>query len=345
MPTSDPLTTCRYVSDGRLARRITRESWARLRRPWVLVSFVAFGLALGVVGSLSANAGSLPDQLGRVLLIGVIWGVGWLVVVAGLAAVVVVPLVRWRERQIAAQYPVGSVTEIAVGVDGLVVVRPSGKSAEIPYPAIRAVRTYGSLLAIRTRGRVWPELLPTGALSEVALEYLTVRAQGAWPAGGIVTSGEGTRRFVVPPGWAGHIAAVYTMRSLRRPSFLLRFGLVAVVLLVVAALEDPAWALVVPGLLVVLLVGVYVPTRRNAERALPEGSTATTEFREDGFVSRNAAGAREILYADIRSVVIRGDVLVMALRSGPTRLFPRALFPDEVLDHLAGETGRDHPRD
>jgi len=344
MPTSDPVTTCRYVSDGRLARRITREGWARLRRPWVLVSFVAFGVALGVVGSLSTNAGSLPDHLGRVLLIGVIWGIGWLVVVAALAAVVVVPLVRWRERRIAAQYPTGSVTEIAVGVDGLVVVRPSGKT-EIPYAAIRLVRTYGSLLAIRTRGRVWPELLPTAAMSEVALEYLTVRAQGAWPAGGIVTSGEGTRRFVVPRGWAGHIAAVYTMRSLRRSSFLLRFGLVALVLLVVSALVDPAWALVVPGLLIVLVVGVYVPTRRNAERALPEGSTATTEFREDGFVSRNVGGAREILYADIRSVMIHGDVLVMALRSGPNRLFPRALFSDEVLDHLAGETGRDHPRD
>jgi hypothetical protein len=237
------------------------------------------------------------------------------------------------------------VTEIAVGADALMVVRPSGKRTEIPYPAIRLVRTYGSLLAIRTRGRVWPELLPTGAMSEEALEYLTARAQGAWPAGDLVTSGEGTRRFVVPPGWAGHLAAVHTMRALRRPTFLLRFGLVALVLLVVAALVDPAWALVVPGLLVVLLVGVYAPTRRNAERALPEGSAATTEFLEGGFVSRNAGGAREILYADVRSVVIHGDVSVMALRSGRTRLFPRALFPDEVLDHLAGQAGRDHPRD
>src|SRR3954454_945301 len=127
VPTSDPLTTCRYVSDGRLARRITRESWARLRRPSLLVSFVAFGVALGVVGSLSSNAGSLPDHLGRVLLIGVVWGVGWLMIVTALAAVVVVPLVRWRERRIAAQYPGGSVTEIAVGADALMVVRPSGK--------------------------------------------------------------------------------------------------------------------------------------------------------------------------------------------------------------------------
>ncbi|HEY3530472.1 MAG TPA: hypothetical protein VGK78_15110 [Nocardioides sp.] len=341
MFTPEPFATFRYVADGELARRITRERWARLRHPRVWVTFMVCGLTLGVVWSLATNAASLPEYLGRVLLIGLLWGVGWLAVVALLTTVLVVPLVRLRERQIEAQYPAGSVTEIAMGVDGLVLVRPSGAATVIPYGAIRLVQTFGSLQTIKTRGRLWPEILPTGALPEPVIEYLTVRGQGARPVADSGLSGGITRQFVVPPGWARHVSHVYAGWALQRRAFLLRFGLASVGILVVAAFVGVVWAVAVPILGAAVFVAVYEPTRRNVRRASPQGSVATAEFLEDRFISRNAGGSREIRYDDVLFVVIRGDVVMMRMRSGPTGVMPRVLFPDDVLERLGGPGGPD----
>jgi hypothetical protein len=236
-----------------------------------------------------------------------------------------------RERQIAAQYPAGSVTEITLGAEDLVVVRPSGEQRVMPYATIRLVRTYGSMLAVQARGRLWPLILPTGALPSQAVDRLAARAGGAPPTTVIEPSGGQLRQFTVPDGWSGHLARVFVASTLRRRTFVVRFGSTALVLLVLGVLVSWWWALVVPVLLAVLLAGVYVPTRRRLAAVLPAGSEATTEAFADRFVSRNGGGAREIRYADVQAVMVRRDVAMLRLASGPVLLIARSLVPDEVM--------------
>jgi hypothetical protein len=335
MSTTDPPGTYRYVADGRFPRRLTRERWARVLDPRVLAAFLAVSLLLGVGLSLVANAHSLPHHLARVVLIGVVWGLGWLLVVALLSAALLVPLAMVREQQIAAQYPAGSVTEITLGAEDLVVVRPSGEHRMMPYAAIRLVRTYGSTLAVRGRGRFWPLVLPTGALPPQAVDHLAARAGIAPSVTVIEPTGGQMRQFTVPEGWSEHMARVYVASTLKRRTFALRFGSTALVLLVLGVLVSWWWALVVPVLLAVVLVGAYVPTRRRLAAALPPGSEATTEVFEDRLVSRNAGGGREIRYADVEAVTVRRDVAMLRLTSGSVLLLARSLVPDEVLARVS----------
>lgn len=334
MTAPDALATYRYVSDGELARRVTRERWARLRNPLVLVHFVAAGLALGVVASLTSNAASLPAYLGRVLLIGVVWGAGWLVVVALLTVALLGPLARLRERQVDRQYPEGSVTAVALGAEELVIARPSGIRTDVPYRAVARVRRYGSLLAIQSRGRLMPELLPQELLPDEAIEFVHARVRGTWP---VVDreAGEPTRSFVVPPGWAAHAAAVFTAGTLRRRGFLVRLAVAVLLSVLLALAVGRGWALVGPALMTVVAALTFARTHRGMARALPSGSVATTEFLEDRFISRNAGGAREIRYADISSLEIRGDVVVLTFLTTRSRLvIARALIPADVLERL-----------
>ncbi len=150
------------------------------------------------------------------------------------------------------------------------------------------------------------------------------------------TPADVTRSFVVPPGWAAHVAGVYTLASLRHRAFLLRFGLVAMALVVLAAVESPWWALVVPGFLAVVALNTYVPTRRMLDRVVPDGSVATTDVFEDRLVSRNVGGVREIRYADVRALEVHGDVVLIRMTTERARLIARALVPEELLQRLRG---------
>jgi hypothetical protein len=342
MATSDAVLTCRYVSDGEVGRRASRDRWKRLRHPALLLATAVVGGLVGVGASVITYHGSLPEYLGRVVVIGLIWGVYWILALALFTAALVFPLARWRERRISAQYPAGSVTEILLGAEDLVIVRPSGDRSEIGYRGVRRVRTFGSLQAIYSRSSFWPELLPTGALTEEALTYLDDRMRGDRPgsvddAKNDVTQADVTRSFVVPPGWAAHVAGVYTRSVLRRRAFLVRFGLVAMALVVLAALESPWWALLIPSFLAVTALSVYVPTRRMLDRVVPDGSVATTDVFEDRLVSRNAGGVREIRYADVRAIEVRGDVVLIRMTTERNvGVIARALIPDELPQRLRG---------
>jgi hypothetical protein len=333
----EPVLTCHYVSDGEVGRRMTRDRRRRMRHPALLGSTVVLGLALGEGASFLSYTDSLPEYLGRVLWIGFVWGVCWIAAVALFTAALVLPLVRWRERRVAAQYPAGSVTEVRLDTYALVILRPSGERSELAYEGIRRVRTFGSLQAIYLRGSRWPELLPTGALTEEALSRLHERMRGAPPTTEVGVTADATRTFAVPAGWAAHVAGVYARANLRRPAFLLRFGLVCLAILVVAVLDSWWWALVVPVLFAVVVLGGYVPTLRMLRGVLPDGSTATSEVLGDRLVYRNASGVREIRYADIRGVDVRGDVVLMRLTTPRgVGVLPRALIPDDLLQRLHG---------
>jgi hypothetical protein len=327
-----------------MARRLSQERWKRLRHPALLVSVVVFGVAFGLSASFLTYQDSLPKYLGRVVLIGLLWGLYWILAIALLTPAIMVPLGRWRGRRTASQYPAGSVTEVLLGTEDLVIVRPSGDRSEIAYARIRQVRTFGSLQAIYLRNTYWPTTLPTGALTEEALAHVHERMYGAPPAPDSLMTADPTRTFVAPPGWATHVAGVYTRANLGRPAFLVRFGLISLALLVLAVLVSPWCALVIPVLFVVVVLGGYVPTLRMLRRVVPDGSVATIEVLEDRVVYRNAGGAREIRYADVRSVAVRDDIVLMRLTTPRgAGVMPRALVPDDVLHRLGTPGGTDHP--
>ena len=112
---------------------------------------------------------------------------------------------------------------------------------------------------------------------------------------------------------------------------LLRLGLTSLVILVLALVLSPAWMIAVPVLWLLVAFGVYWPTRHRLGQALPDGSVSTIEFLDDRLISRNASGAREVRYAGVREVDVRGAVASVRLVTGQPFLMARALLPDEVL--------------
>jgi hypothetical protein len=324
--------TYRYVSDGSAPGVLDRLAATRLRHPAVLGVLVIFWLGFGVLASLSVNAASLPDHLGRVLLIGLGWGLAFLLLTVGLILCLVLILRRvFTARVIAPRFPAGSLTEVALGAETLAVRRPNG-TREIPYRRIVAVRQHGSFLMLHARGQVVAEVLPAEMLPDDAVVFIRARARGAFPAATVPEAGEPTRTFVVPDGWPARVAAAHTRAALGRPATLARIGLAVLAVALLAWWAGPWWLLAVPIMVLTLTTASYLQARRMAESVLPPGSVASSEVYEDRLVVRNAGGVREIRFDDVRSVDVRGDVLLLSLASRRgTLLLARALVPDDAL--------------
>ena len=327
------MTTYRYSSRGELRAVLNRRSAAVLRSPLSWISLVGVGLVLGIVASLATYAASLPDYLGRVLLIGVFWGLIWCAAVALLLGALVVPLKALNRRLVTRLFPIGSVTEVELGEDSLVITRPT-RTRTVPYRRIFRVRASGAFLRVEIKGRLMAELLPLGMLPDDAVQLIRTRARDLWP---VTTVGEGSpdRQVVIPADWAAQVADAHTRAWRRTTGFWIRLGVVLLVAVLLAGLAHPAWLLVAPAWAITSVAGTYTRTRRTVAAAVPAGSVASAEFLEDRFITRNAAGAREIRFDEIRTADVRGDVVLLRLAGRrPVLAIPRALLPDDALQHL-----------
>jgi hypothetical protein len=334
--TSGPGATYRYVADGRLAQETLRKGRTRARSPLAVTTLVVVGLTLGVAASLSANAASLPTYRGRVVLIGVVWGLAWVLLVAVLIAVLVGPVAAVvARRTIGRTFAVGSVTEVELAEDALVLRRPTG-TRTVPYGRIFRLRKTGIWLRVEVRGRVLAELLPIGLLPEAAIDYVRARARGVSPLTDPGDQVRPDREWVVPAGWAAHAAAVHARETVRTRRLGLRVGIALVVAVPLAAVAGPVWLLVVPVFAFLFVAVAYVQARNALAAVLPAGSIASTSFLENRFVSRNAGGTREVPYDDVRRADLRGDVVLLTLSSQRGKLLiARDLVPDEIRDQFA----------
>jgi hypothetical protein len=335
--TSGPGATYRYVADGRLAQETLSKGRARARSPLAVATLVVVGLTLGVATSLSVNAASLPTYRSRVVLIGVVWGLAWALLGAAIIAVLVGPVAAVvARRTIGRTFAVGSVTEVELAEDALVLRRPTGIRT-VPYRRIFRLRKAGMWLRVEVRGRVLAELLPVGLLPDAAIDYVRARARGASPLADVGDQGRPDHEWVVPAGWAAHAAATHARETLRTRRFWIRVGIALLVAASLAAVAGPAWLLVVPLFASLFVAVTYGQARKAVAAVLPTGSVASTRFLDDRFVSSNAGGTREISYDDVRRADLRGDVVVLTLSSQRGRmLIARDLVPDEIREQFAG---------
>lgn len=332
----------RYVSDGEMAVAINKDARARVLRPMALAGLAFFTFMIGFGLYVFSYRGFLPHHLGEVLRNASLSGLTLtLFPVVTLSAAIPLALTG-NSRRMRRLFPYGSVTEVAVGEDALVVKRPSG-ARSISYAEIRMVQDAKHIQWVMTRGRRRVEVLPAHLLPPDVIEQIRARSAGMSPVPEVSTPPISTRNWIVPPGWAAHAAAAHTLMALRRPDrrFWLRLARMLAVFTCVALVAGSGWLLAVPTLLVLGLVLSYVRTRRMIAAALPGGSEASTEFHEDRFVSRNALGAREIPFDHVRGVQVRGDVVFLQLANLAGRLIvARELIPDDELERLACESLR-----
>lgn len=340
--------TYRYVADGRLESELDRIAVARLKQPRLWIALAIVTLAYGVGSLLVANAASLPSSLGRVVLVGVGVGLAMFALIA-LVIVAAFPLAKVANRRLVGRHFVrGSVTEVELADDALVIRRPTGVRT-VPYRKVFRVRPFRStFLRVERRGRLAAELLPLGLLPDETIEFIRARSRGTWPASTPFGEGQPARQMVIPPGWASHVAAVHTLEALKGREFRTRVALALVVSLALSAWAGSTWLAITAVFAILAVVVTYVRARRSMAISVPTGSVATTEFLEDRFVSRNAGGAREVRDHDIRAVDVRGDVVLLRLASQRGRFYiARALFPDEQLERLrdvirSGRSGDQH---
>ena len=320
----------RYVADGELVAASSRESMVRLRR--VLWAVVPVGLLVGLGLSLAVNAASVPNHLGEVLVIGAAWGLLWVLAVLALFGVVV-PLARLSsQRQMARMFSDGSLTEVELDEDFLVIRRPTG-ARSVPYRSIFRISTRGSFLRVERRGHLMAELLPLGLLPESAIELIRLRSRGLWPQ--TVELGAPDREWMVPTSWSAHVAAVVTGDAVRGARFWARCLLAFSASVLLAAGDGPLWLVLAPTLAILSLARTYAGTRRAVASALPTGSVASTEFLEDRFISRNSGGVREIRFGNIHRVKVRHDVVLLRLLRGPKMMaIAQDLVPEDQLERL-----------
>jgi hypothetical protein len=330
---SGPPATFRYLSDGRLGDQLTRERLTRLRRPPFVVPVVILGLAFGLW---AARSQSDPFWL---LAFGIAYCLLFLAFLAVVFLVLVVPISVVGNRGWAARhFPAGTVTEVELGDDALL-VWGAGGARTIPYSTVFLVKRAGALVRIQQRGHLVPMLLPATTLPDEAIEFVRTRARGAWPALAAPDEPAPTRKFVVPPGWASHVAVAHVSDYLPRSRFLVRLGAVALVAAVLAVLAGPVWLLAVPAYAAVICVGTYVQTRARFSAILPEGSVMTSRVYDDRLVTSNAGGVREIGFDDVERVQVRADLVLLELDSRPgVTLIARTLVPDDVIARM-----REHP--
>jgi hypothetical protein len=329
--------TYRYVADGQLTSQLTREATSLRRLGRLALALAVVGLVLGIGASLTTYHASLSQYFGRIMLIGLVWGLAWFAAVAVLLAAVGVPLAvvinRWWVRRL---FPEGSVTEVELGEDSLTFRRPAG-TRSVPYQAVIRPRAGGSLLRFELRGRPRVEWVPLGLLPDDAIDFIVARARDAWPLSATLGTGNVTRQFTVPPGWAAHVAAAHTRSALASAKVWVRIGLALVAVVGLALVAGIGWIAVapLPGLLAVAVT--YERTRRAIATAMPIGSVTTSEFLDDRVIIRNARWAREIRFGDISTIDVRGDVVFLGTASGPKRIaVARALIPDDALALLRG---------
>ncbi len=332
MPADDALADSgdvyRFVSDGTLPA-----TW-RVRSRLALLLIVLFLLGFGVIASVDANADSLPDYWGRVVLIGIAWGVMLVgVVVLGVALLVLARrgTVRRTMRRL---FPAGSMTEVELKEDSLVIRRPTGAHV-LPYRGMTRVQKNDLWVRVFMRGQARAELLPAGLLPEHALGLLRGRA-GRTPAMVVVPDHEPTCSMLVPVGWADHLAATHVRATMgSAPLWVSTIGPASVGGLL-GVLVAPAWWLLGPLVVLVRLLVALQRTRSVMARSVPAGSTATTYVLEDRFISCNAGGTREILFQDIRRSAVYDDVVVLRLGSARGHfLIARALLPSDTLAEIA----------
>jgi hypothetical protein len=334
MATVEPaFGTYEYVAHGSLGRGPIRQRMARFEKPWLWAAYVVFWLAFGLVSALVTYSTSLPYYPRRVIEIGVLWGLEFLAAASLAIGLMLAWLVHHEKRGLARRFEVGSVTTVRVDEDGLELTGRRGTRL-LPYSDIRSLLRAETFVLLICRRRPRSEPLPASLLPAALVEYVEMRALGVRPVTTPEPHGDHVRRFVVPEGWARHLARVYAREVLRPPMVWLRFGLAELVVVALTIWVHPALGILVPLLLAGLLVGAYLPTLRNLTPRLPAGSVATTELFEDHFVSRNQGGAREFRYADVVSAQVRGDVVLLRTASAPPWLIARSLLPDDVLDRL-----------
>jgi hypothetical protein len=306
---------------------------------WKLLSaLVLVGLVLGVGAALIAYSAFLPQYLGRVLLFGVIWGLAWILVTVALGALMWWPSLAFVRRRLERTFPPGSVTEVELAEDCLVLRRPTGVRS-IPYRSITRVRADGRFQTIALRGRPFGEVLPSRLLPADAIALIELRRRGLSPSDGVPATGQ-TRRVVVPLGWAGHAAGVSTLALLGTARPWTRLGLLFLVTVPIAVAAGLGWLLVSPGVALLVWTGYYLQTRHAVAAVLPAGTTASTEFLDDRFITRNALGQREVRYDEVESAETRRDLVLLRMAAGGTLLIARALVPDEALSLLGGPPRR-----
>jgi hypothetical protein len=333
---TDPGTpvTYRYVSDGQMPTVLDRETMARVNRPlaWSATAFVGFGLGSTLL--LGANRASLPYHPGEVVLLSLLSGVvmALVMVIAGLVGMIIGRAVsRARMRRL---FPTGSVTEVRLEQDALVLTRPAS-TRTVPYDRVRRVRRYEHTRWVVVRARPFVEVLPASLLPDQAVEILEARAAGARPPAWSPAPTGPVRDLVVPEGWAAHVAAVSVRATLRSPRFWARLGLALLVAGVAAHAAGPLWLAVGPALALIAVTVAYLRTREAMARATPSGSVASIETLDDRLVSRTARWTRDIRFDEVRAVDVHDDVVFLVMTSAPRRLaLARALLPDAILERL-----------
>jgi len=317
-----------------MASGLNRDSLARMNRPVVWAAFTLVGFGVGFYASFDSNRASWPYYRGEVIRIALVWG---LVVAALMIPAALLGLAmgratnRWRMRRM---FPTGSVTEIRLDPDALVLTRP-GTTRTIPYGRIRRVKLYEHTHWIVVRGRPLVEVLPAGLLPGEAVEILQARASGAVPLSWTSPPMGPVLRMVVPDSWAAHVAAVTVREIVGKPRFWVRLGLAVLVSATIAYAAGIEWLALGPALALVAFMVAYVRTRDAMAVAMPSGSVASMEVLDDQLVSRTARWAREIPFDEVREVRVRDDVVFLAMTGTPPLLaLARELVPDAVIERL-----------
>jgi hypothetical protein len=304
---------------------------------------VLLAFAAGFGSSVQSNRRSLPDYRGEVVLIALAWGVAFAALLVA-ACLLGLALGRARtRRRMVRLFPHGSVTEVRLEQDALQLTRPT-TTRTIPYDGVRRVRRYEHTRWIVVRGRPVVEVLPPSLLPDEAADTLEARAVGAVPLSWSPAPTGPVRDLLVPDGWAAHVAGLTVRSILATPRFWLRVGIAGLVSVVLAYAAGAAWvAALWPALALLALTVAYTRTRSVLAVAMPGASVASLEVLDDRLVSRTARWARDIRYAEVRGVEVRGDVVFLTMASAPRRLaLPRDLLPDAVLERLgAGATTPD----
>jgi len=317
-----------------MANELNRDVLGRVNRPLVWVAAALVGFGFGFVASFDANRDSLPYHRGEVVRIALFWGlvIATVLVLAVLVGVVVGRTAnRLRMQRL---FPSGSVTEVVLAQDALVVTRPAG-TRTIPYSRIRRVQVHEHTQWIVVRGRPTVEILPAGLLPPDAIETVQARASGADPLSWSREPGGSERRIVVPDGWAAQVATANVREILHGSRFRVRAGLFVLASAPIAYVAGAGWLGLGPVLALAALGSTYVRTRRAMAAALPSGSTTGVEVLDDRMISRTARWAREIRFDDVREVKVRGGVVFLRMRSSPPLLaLARDLVPDDVLERL-----------
>lgn len=325
-------TVHRYVSDGRLADAVNRDAMARVTSPvlWIATAVVGFGV--GFVTAYRANRASLPYYRADVIRIAVGWGLAFVAIVMGAALLGIVLGRRLNQRRMRRLFPTGSETEVELTEDALVLRRPSG-ARSIPYRDIRRIRSREHVQWLVVRTRPLTEPLPARLLPPDALDAVLARSRGAVALSASPVPTGPIRQFVVPSGWAGHVAAMTVRRTLGRPRFWTRLGLGFLVSIPMALLAADAWLALAPAVALLSLALAFVQTRRSIASALPPGSVASTELHHDRLVSRSTRWTRVIQFDDIRGLDVLDDVVFIEMMTAPPLLvLARELVPDDVVE-------------